>query len=197
MSHPDGGDAADTKRKPTMFVGPTSGPTDPARLSLLLETARPDAYLVIARGNGKGQEFPLSRELTLIGRDPEADITIDDEAASRRHAAVVRSGTRFQLRDLGSTNGTYLNGLLHNEQQPLAEGQRFRIGDTEFIFREAEMAASETLVSGQTDSTAKVDPPGRREPPRRSAGQRDHARAFSSGLADLARRVWGRLLGRS
>ena len=47
---------------------------------------------------------------SVIGRGSDADITLDDSGASRKHAEIVWDGTRAQVSDLGSTNGTTLNG---------------------------------------------------------------------------------------
>lgn len=58
----------------------------------------------------KGRRHPLRRGRTVIGRGSDADITVDDSGASRTHAEIVWDGTRAQVSDLGSTNGTTLNG---------------------------------------------------------------------------------------
>ena len=52
----------------------------------------------------------LRRGRTVIGRGSDADITVDDAGASRKHAEIIWDGTRAQVSDLGSTNGTTLNG---------------------------------------------------------------------------------------
>lgn len=57
-----------------------------------------------------GVRHPLTRSRTVIGRGSEADITLDDTGTSRRHIEIVWDGERAQLTDLGSTNGTRLNG---------------------------------------------------------------------------------------
>ena len=63
---------------------------------------------------------------------------IDEASASRRHAMVINRRGRFFLRDLGTTNGTYFDGLLYGEEKPLADGDRFQIGETCFVLRESE-----------------------------------------------------------
>lgn len=57
-----------------------------------------------------GRRHPLRAARTVIGRGTDADITIDDTGASRRHAEVLWDGERAMVRDLGSTNGTQLDG---------------------------------------------------------------------------------------
>lgn len=57
-----------------------------------------------------GKRYPLAKSRTVIGRGTEADITVDDSGISRRHVEVLWDGTRAQANDLGSTNGSTLNG---------------------------------------------------------------------------------------
>jgi pSer/pThr/pTyr-binding forkhead associated (FHA) protein len=113
-----------------------SPPSKPKEQTSLLELARDQAYVVITTGPRREAEFVLQGDETTIGRDPAADIPIDEPSASRRHAVILRGRDGFYLRDLGSTNGTYLFGLLRGEKKRLMEGDRFRIGRTEFLFHD-------------------------------------------------------------
>ena len=70
----------------------------------------------------------------ILGRGGAADIQLEDTFASSRHARIVAQGSVMVLEDLGSTNGTYLNGEPLRGPQPLHPGDRIRIGDTEFSF---------------------------------------------------------------
>jgi Protein of unknown function (DUF3662)/FHA domain len=87
------------------------------------------------RLEGKSGTFQLSRAVTRIGRGMDADIKIDDPGVSRHHAEI-RVGSDVILRDLGSTNGTYVNGMLIAEQ-PLRDGAVITIGSTNLTFRSA------------------------------------------------------------
>ena len=69
------------------------------------------ALLVVRRGPNVGARFLLDADVTTAGRHPDADIFLDDVTVSRRHAEFVRTGTAFQVRDLGSLNGTYFDGV--------------------------------------------------------------------------------------
>src|SRR5436190_2058235 len=80
-----------------------------------------------------GDEYDVLDGVTL-GRGESADIQIEDAYASSRHARVVRQGDLLVLEDLGSTNGTYLNGEIIQGPQPLHPGDRIRIGDNEFCY---------------------------------------------------------------
>ncbi|HWT24475.1 MAG TPA: FHA domain-containing protein [Solirubrobacteraceae bacterium] len=86
-----------------------------------------------AAGLQSGAAFDLT-EGALLGRGDQADIVLEDSFASARHARLVPHGDVMVLEDLGSTNGTYLNGEPLRGPQPLHVGDRIRIGDSEFTF---------------------------------------------------------------
>jgi hypothetical protein len=86
-----------------------------------------------AAGLRGGSAYDLS-EGALLGRGDGADIRLEDTFASTRHARLVVEGDVIVLEDLGSTNGTYLNGEPLHGPQPLHAGDRIRIGDSEFTF---------------------------------------------------------------
>ena len=76
----------------------------------------------------------ISADGALLGRGEQADIQLEDAFASSQHARLVPQGDVMVLEDLGSTNGTYLNGEPLRGPQPLHAGDRIRIGDSEFTF---------------------------------------------------------------
>jgi ABC transport system ATP-binding/permease protein len=84
--------------------------------------------LVVSEGVQGPKEFELTQPEIIIGRDPGVDITIPSEAVSRRHAKLTRSGEAYFLEDLGSSNGTYLNGSRLVARQPLMSGDKIRLG---------------------------------------------------------------------
>ncbi|WP_353112392.1 DUF3662 and FHA domain-containing protein [Microbacterium sp.] len=81
-----------------------------------------------------GRRHILSGARTVIGRGSDADLTIADAGSSRRHAEILWDGERALLRDLGSTNGTKVDGQRIREV-PLTTGSAFTIGRTELVFR--------------------------------------------------------------
>lgn len=91
-----------------------------------------EACLVTVSGKTAGQIFRLIHRETLIGRIAEADIRLDDRSISSRHAKVMRSGGEHVLVDLGSTNGTFLNGQRIVPHQPfsLAYGDSVQVAET-------------------------------------------------------------------
>ena len=86
-----------------------------------------------AAGLKAGAAYDLSQG-ALLGRGDTADIRLEDTFASARHARLVPQGEVMVLEDLGSTNGTYLNGEPLRGPQPLHVGDSIRIGDSEFTF---------------------------------------------------------------
>ena len=80
-----------------------------------------------------GSAYDVSKG-AVLGRGDEADIRFEDTFASSAHARLVPTGDSVVLEDLGSTNGTYLNGEALGGPQPLHDGDRIRIGDSEFTF---------------------------------------------------------------
>jgi hypothetical protein len=86
-----------------------------------------------APGLRSGAAYDLA-DGALLGRGSEADIVLQDQFSSSRHARLVPQGDAVVLEDLGSTNGTFLNGEPLSGPQPLHDGDRIRIGDSEFTF---------------------------------------------------------------
>jgi Protein of unknown function (DUF3662)/FHA domain len=79
--------------------------------------------------------YPLTKSRTRIGRGSDVDIKIDDTGISRAHAEVVL-GNPNVIRDLGSTNGTFVEGRRITEM-PLYDGARIQLGRTQITFRDA------------------------------------------------------------
>jgi hypothetical protein len=86
-----------------------------------------------AAGLRDGVAYDLS-DGAVLGRGDEVDIQLEDSFASTSHARLMPQGDVVVLEDLGSTNGTYLNGEPLRGPQPLHVGDRIRIGDSEFTF---------------------------------------------------------------
>jgi pSer/pThr/pTyr-binding forkhead associated (FHA) protein len=84
--------------------------------------------LVIRSGGGRvGQSFPLQGERMTIGRQPEAEVFLDDVTVSRDHAVLVRRSGAWFLDDSGSLNGTYVNRR-RIESHRLEDGDELQIG---------------------------------------------------------------------
>jgi len=86
--------------------------------------------LVIRQGDGAGGEYPLEDE-TVIGREHgSADVVLTDPGISRRHVAVRAGAGRITVEDLGSSNGTYVNGRRIDGEVEIANGDEIRLGGT-------------------------------------------------------------------
>ena len=81
-----------------------------------------------------GKRYPITKSRTIIGRGSDADITVDDTGISRKHVEILWDGTRAQANDLGSTNGSSLDGRPLS-QSPLLPDSVIDIGRTRIVFR--------------------------------------------------------------
>ena len=91
------------------------------------------ALLVVKRGPNAGARLLLDRDTTTAGRHPEADIFLDDVTVSRRHAEFRRNDGEFEVVDVGSLNGTYVNREPRNSQT-LSTGDEIQIGKFRLVF---------------------------------------------------------------
>lgn len=81
-----------------------------------------------------GERISLDSEIAVIGRVPDCDVVASDPNVSRRHAEIRRDDTGFTVTDLGSTNGTTVNGRPVATSR-LEDGDRVGVGSTIFVFR--------------------------------------------------------------
>ncbi len=79
------------------------------------------------------ESYPLDNQPVVIGRHPDCDITLLDANVSRRHAEIRPDATGFSLVDLGSTNGTRVNGIPVRERE-LRDGDEMTFGNTRIVF---------------------------------------------------------------
>lgn len=91
------------------------------------------ALLVVRRGPNTGARFLLDADVTSAGRHPDAGIFLDDVTVSRRHAEFLRHGTAFEVRDLGSLNGTYFDGV-RIDTALLSDGAEVQVGKFRLTF---------------------------------------------------------------
>ena len=101
-------------------------------LAVLEGDFEPRLVVEHAEGHSPGVAYDLMDPVTL-GRG-NVELKLEDAFASTRHAQITRQGRTVVIEDLGSTNGTYLNGETLTGPQPLHDGDRIRIGDSEFTY---------------------------------------------------------------
>jgi pSer/pThr/pTyr-binding forkhead associated (FHA) protein len=126
----------DWSQESTLTLGrDTQLPTPAAMASMTRSDPLAPGLQVIVRDIASGQILAESDNSTLmIGRaDGVADVLIDDDLVSRYHACVIHRGGRFFLADMGSTNGTELNGELVGEAE-IQNGDRICVGETVLEF---------------------------------------------------------------
>jgi pSer/pThr/pTyr-binding forkhead associated (FHA) protein len=103
----------------------------------------------------------LIGDVVTIGRAPSNDVVIDDPAVSAQHAALTKSASGYRLKDLGSTNGTQINGVSITDAE-LKDGAEIRFGYVTGVFRDATASidqARELQLSGEHDSPAQIRVP--------------------------------------
>jgi predicted component of type VI protein secretion system len=123
------------------------------------------SWLVMSQGPQPGQTFMLDRDWLTLGRDPSNDIVIVDPQVSRQHARIMRQGKMIVIEDLGSTNGTFVNGMRLTGPHVMANGDVIGLGDAVTLtYYEVGIAtdATETIVGR---AAAPAPPPPRQAPP--------------------------------
>jgi hypothetical protein len=111
----------------TMVYKPRTQPTEAAS-ALDLGVEREVAVL-----QWNGGRSVLEKQRSVLGRSRDADVQIEDPNVSRRHAEIVQEGSTYWLVDLGSTNGTEVDGR-RVQRMRLADGSRFTLGETTVTF---------------------------------------------------------------
>lgn len=103
-----------------------------------------------------GTPYELALTVTTLGRAGDNTIVLLDDQVSRHHAQVSADGAQYRLSDLGSRNGTFLNGQQLTAAQRLKHGDRVTLGNTTLVFD----AADETVPAGDmvTRASLRLDP---------------------------------------
>jgi pSer/pThr/pTyr-binding forkhead associated (FHA) protein len=97
------------------------------------ETVDAVAMLVVQQGAKRGSRIALDRERITVGRHPDSDIFLDDVTVSRRHAELHQVGAGFEVVDVGSLNGTYVNKD-RVERTLLANGDELQVGKFKLVY---------------------------------------------------------------
>jgi pSer/pThr/pTyr-binding forkhead associated (FHA) protein len=100
---------------------------------LLSELPADTGLLVVRRGPNAGSTFALDTDTTSIGRHPDSDLFLDDVTVSRRHAVIRRDDDGYEISDVGSLNGTYVDGE-RIDTVPLEDMDEVQIGRFVLVF---------------------------------------------------------------
>jgi pSer/pThr/pTyr-binding forkhead associated (FHA) protein len=101
----------------------------------MLGSSQPAATLVVRQGAQAGMSFSITGNQVLLGREEGLDIILQDPESSRRHSRISWQGGQYVIEDLGSTNGTFVNGVQITTPQMLNPGDSIGIGQTALVFQ--------------------------------------------------------------
>ena len=118
------------------------------------EGSTPEAYLVLITDSGQREVHRVHGAMTL-GRGPDSDLVLTNPLVSRRHAQLTWDGQRFLLQDLGSKNGTRINGAAIAAPTPLSDGDSLELADSRLQFQMS--APTVTAVLAPQDQAISVD----------------------------------------
>ena len=104
-------------------------------------------HLRLASGDGPSEVFVLREDRVVLGRSHDCDLILPDVLLSRRHAEIFRGPQGWALRDLGSLNGTRLNGLRVEREEPLRDRDEIGMSDWVLVFHAAEAPSDPALLA--------------------------------------------------
>lgn len=110
--------------------------------------------LIVRRGPQPNQIYPLDKSIVTLGRDITNDIVINDPEVSRHHCRLTQGGGGFTMEDLGSTNGTFINGQRLTGARPLSPGDMVGLGET------VTLAYESAVMGGPADPRQVATMPG-------------------------------------
>jgi pSer/pThr/pTyr-binding forkhead associated (FHA) protein len=110
----------------------------------------PISLVILNPGSAEGITVSVCHSPFVIGRHPECHLRPNDRKVSARHCALLLDGDRVLVRDLGSTNGTYVNGKASLEERELTHGDILRVGPVHFQFRHTAGGARPSLEAVPT-----------------------------------------------
>ncbi|MDX1991691.1 MAG: FHA domain-containing protein [bacterium] len=132
--------------------------------------------LIVRRGPQPNQTYDLNKDIVTLGRDITNDIVINDPEVSRHHLRLTRGADGYNIEDLGSTNGTFINGQRHQGVRPLNRGDMIGLGETvtlgyEVIRPMGESPAPPTAGAGVAPAAPNYQQPSPYAPPAQQPAQ--------------------------
>jgi EAL domain-containing protein (putative c-di-GMP-specific phosphodiesterase class I) len=119
----------------------------------VITAAPPAAWLEQSSSEGEAKRHPVNGLSCCLGRSETTDLPVNSTRVSREHAIIECRGAQWRIRDLKSTNGTFVNGQ-RVEESPLSDGDTIKVADVEFTFfvRQEEPTVTFTQVMGADDA---------------------------------------------
>lgn len=121
-----------------------------------MDTVAPRAEVTVYSPLFSPFRHQLQGSSVSIGRASDCSIPIKDRYLSRKHAEIVQAHGAWVLKDCGSANGTYLNGVRVERDHPLRGGDRIRLGDTELVFETQEHNTDRFLAVAETPANTTI-----------------------------------------
>lgn len=120
--------------------------------------------LIVRRGPQPNQAYELNKDIITLGRDITNDIVINDPEVSRHHMRLTRGAGGFTLEDLGSTNGTFINGQRLTGAKPLSNGDMIGLGETVTLGYEGTPPMGASMGMGEPAAPTAANPIPQRQP---------------------------------
>ncbi|MCC6804970.1 MAG: FHA domain-containing protein [Anaerolineae bacterium] len=114
--------------------------------------------LIVRRGPQPNQSYELNKDIVTLGRDITNDIVINDPEVSRHHMRLTRGAGGFTIEDLGSTNGTFVNGPRLTGARPLRAGDMVGLGETVTLAYEMSVGAAPEAAEPPSGGTVASQP---------------------------------------
>ena len=109
---------------------------------------QPPRLLAIDSTGSKPREYPLLKEESIVGSDEGNALVMPDRGVSRRHAVIRRRASGYELADLNSTNGTFINGERVRTGVVLKDGDELRFGTARFVFLDERTSSAQSAGVG-------------------------------------------------
>lgn len=126
--------------------------------------------LIVRRGPTPNQVFDLTRDVITLGRDISNDLVVNDAEVSRTHLRLTRGIDGYTIADLGSTNGTFINGQRLLGSRPLNNGDQIGLGETVTLGYERVRAGTAPAAPTAEVGYAPQQPPAPYTPPHQDIG---------------------------
>jgi hypothetical protein len=135
--------------------------------------------LIVRRGPQPNQTYDLNKDIITLGRDITNDIVINDPEVSRHHMRMTRGAGGYTIEDLGSTNGTFVNGQRLTGARPLRPGDMIGLGETVTLAYEMAGAGAAAMPGAEIPGSTVPNIPAQRPPQYQPAPEAQPQQAYS------------------